>query len=173
MTELETLTEYAFNADPTPGLTDVLSGTHAWGDVACEVDESGLFAIHSGSGTDNPAALLESPAFGELLLGLKEEFDLVVIDVPPILAVADSAAFLHDLDGVLLLARARACTMEVLQTARDRLRRVGANLLGTVFNGFDARLGESAYGYYGRAYEETKAPARRPAPQLAGNGRRG
>ena len=109
--------------------------------------------IAAGRHPDNPGRLLDSPAFDALLADLRAEYEYVLFDVPPALAVADAAAFFRKLDAVLLLVRYGRYTVEVAEGAYDQLERLGAKVLGLVFNGFDARrssrYGRGYYGYYG------------------------
>jgi capsular exopolysaccharide synthesis family protein len=112
-----------------------------------------LSVIHAGKKPDNPGAILDSPRFTSLLKELKESFDYVIFDVPPVLAVADAASFFRQLDAVFLLVQWRRCPADVVLAARDQVKRLGAALRGVIFNGFDARKvhrrGYGRYGYYG------------------------
>jgi Mrp family chromosome partitioning ATPase len=75
------------------------------------------------------------------------------VDMPPVLAVSDAAPFFAKLDGVLLLARAGRAPLGVYQGALDQIERLGGKVLGTIFNGFDARRSGRGYGYsYGGYY---------------------
>jgi len=142
------------NGTLSPGLTEVLVHGRPWREVVHDVEDvEGLHVIHGGKKPDNPGALLDSDRFQRLLSELKEEYDYVVFDVPPVLAVADAAAFFSGLDAVFLLVQWRRCPVEVVLAARDQIVRLGANLRGVIFNGFDARKsgrrGYGRYGYYG------------------------
>ncbi len=142
------------NGTLSPGLTDVLLKGNAWRDVVRPVEGvENLQVIHAGKKADNPGALLDSDRFQCLIAELKEEYDYLVFDVPPVLAVADAASFFSGLDAVFLLVQWRRCPAEVVLAARDQIIRLGGNLRGVIFNGFDARKagrrGYSRYGYYG------------------------
>jgi len=81
----------------------------------------------------------------------------VLVDMPPVLAVADPAAVLSRFDGVLLVVRYGARSLDAALRARDQIRHVGGNLLGAVFNAVDMkrerRASHGAYGYgYGYGY---------------------
>ena len=85
-----------------------------------------------------------------MLEEMRTEYEYVLFDVPPVLAVADAAAFFRSLDGVLLVSRQGACPVDIVAGAQDQVVRFGGNLLGAVFNGFDARrAGHRRYGYSG------------------------
>jgi capsular exopolysaccharide synthesis family protein len=109
----------------------------------------------------NPAALIESAAMDSVLEQAKSEYDLVVIDTPPLTAVSDAFPLLGKVDGVVIVGWIGRNRRDVAQRLHDTLDGAGAPLLGVVANGFSPR-GLSAYGYdYG--YTEERPPPR-PAP---------
>jgi capsular exopolysaccharide synthesis family protein len=137
-----------------PGLTDILKQGMDWRNVVRKVDGvENLSVIHAGKKPDNPGAILDSDRFSALMKELKESYDYVIFDVPPVLAVADAASFFRQLDAVFLLVQWRRCPADVVLAARDQVKRLGAALRGVIFNGFDARKvhrrGYGRYGYYG------------------------
>lgn len=133
-----------------PGLSDVLQGKVPWREALRKSPVENLDLLHSGKKPANPGSMLDSPAFSRLMEELKAEYEYVLFDVPPVLAVSDSASFFRRLDGVFLLARYKVCAIEVVQGARDQVQRLGANLVGVIYNGFDARKAfRKGYGYYG------------------------
>ena len=139
----------------SPGLVEVLEDGVPWRDVVRPGPTPGLTFLHAGRSSGNPSALLDSQGFERMLEEAEAQYDYVFIDVPPVLAVADAAAFLHRLDAVLLLVHARRYPMEIAEDAYDRLERAGADVRGVVLNGFDPRrggAGQGYYGYYGRYY---------------------
>jgi capsular exopolysaccharide synthesis family protein len=143
-------THVHLDGDLEPGLVDVLRGEAAWKDVVHETDVEGLHAVHAGREPQNPGALLDSAAFTALLQDLRARYDYVLFDVPPVLAVADAAAFFRQLDGIFLLSRYRRCSLDLVDGAREQIERLGGRILGAIFNGFDARRSaRRGYGYYG------------------------
>ncbi len=156
----------------SPGLSDVLQGRMPWRDAVRESGVAGFSVLHAGAKPANPGALLDSERMTALIEEVKAAYDFVMFDVPPILAVTDAAAFFRMLDGVLLLARDKTCPLEAVLDARDQIRRVGANLIGALFNGFDARgASRGGYGYYGYYGDYGEEPAGRAVPEdrLAGS----
>jgi capsular exopolysaccharide synthesis family protein len=142
------------NGSLQPGITDILKTGVDWRQVVRRVEGvENLSVIHAGKKPENPGAILDSARFGTLLKELKENFDYVIFDVPPVLAVADAASFFRQLDAVFLLVQWRRCPADVVLAARDQVKRLGAELRGVIFNGFDARKvhrrGYGRYGYYG------------------------
>jgi succinoglycan biosynthesis transport protein ExoP len=93
-----------------------------------------LEIITSGSRRPNPSELLDSEAFDGALQALTERFDLVIVDSPALLAVADAAALARRASGVILVARAGSTSTDELQAARQALRTVEGRMLGVVLN---------------------------------------
>src|SRR5579875_2444146 len=111
-----------------------------------------LHFIASGRRPPNPSELLMSPRFGMLLREISPQYDLVVIDSPPILAVTDAAIIGHHVGTSLLVVRFGLNQSREVETALQRFRQSGVNIKGVVFNGMEKRSGTySAYGYYGYA----------------------
>jgi succinoglycan biosynthesis transport protein ExoP len=81
----------------------------------------------------------------------KEDADFIIIDSPPVLAVADSGIISRIVDGVILVVRPGSTTTSTLRQAVEQLRRLGANIIGVVMNGMDLRSARYSY-YYRRSY---------------------
>jgi capsular exopolysaccharide synthesis family protein len=138
----------------TPGLTDIITRGADWRAVRVPVPGvETLHVIHAGKKPPNPGALIDSERFAGLFEELRAEYDYVIFDVPPVLAVADAASLFRQLDAVFLLVQWRRCPVDVVLAARDQIQHVGAKLRGVLLNGFDARKvnrrGYGRYGYYG------------------------
>jgi capsular exopolysaccharide synthesis family protein len=128
------------------GLTTVLVGRAQPEDVL-QPWGSGLWVLPSGFLPPNPSELLGSRHMAELVERFRDEFDIVVIDCPPLLPVTDAAIIAARVDGALLLARARKTTSAQVTTAVNALRSVDARLLGCVLNMVRAE-GNDPYHYY-------------------------
>jgi len=98
--------------------------------------------------------LLGSTAFADLLESFSKQYDLVLIDSPPTMLVADSTIMSAMVDGVMVVLRSEATTKPTLVRVAENFRRSQANLLGFVLNAVDTRSAEYyyAYGYYGGDY---------------------
>jgi succinoglycan biosynthesis transport protein ExoP len=105
-----------------------------------------LGVLTSGSLPTNPAELLSSNKIAAILERLRAEQDAIIVDSPPVLAVTDATVLAPRVDGVLLVIKPEATKMAEARDAVEQLRRVGANLLGVVFNDVDVR--KSGYYYY-------------------------
>jgi capsular exopolysaccharide synthesis family protein len=110
----------------------------------------GLTAITAGDSPPNPSELLGSQLMGTILEQLKSNYDLILIDTPPALAVTDAAVMLPYVDGVLLVVRPGSTHMASLRRMVSQFHQLNANLLGVVLN--DINLGNSSYGYYYKHY---------------------
>ena len=105
-----------------------------------------LTVLASGATPPNPAELLQSNAMADLLRDLRERFDVVVIDSPPLLPVTDAALLASITDGAILVVNHGTTTREQLAGAVDRLDGVGAEPLGLVINRVPRKRG-GGYGY--------------------------
>jgi Mrp family chromosome partitioning ATPase len=94
----------------------------------------------------------------DLLIEAQQQFDLVLIDTPPVLAAADAGIIASMVDGVILLIRVGSTTKSAAKTAQERLRLVGARILGTVLNDPKEML-ESTEEYYYYDYSSPKSTA--------------
>jgi len=131
------------------GITDVLLGEVAVADALQKHTESGILFLGSGRETANHTELLDSEAMRQLLHDLRKEADLVILDSPPVLAVADSLVLARLSDDVLMVCVAGQSHRHELELARKLLSRVGEHVSGVVLN----KVGEKAgYGYSGRYY---------------------
>jgi capsular exopolysaccharide synthesis family protein len=112
-----------------------------------------LTLLPAGPIPPNPAELLDSDRAGEVFASLRERFDLVLIDSPPVLPVTDAAILSRHADATLLLAAAGQTRRADLRRAVEKLDQVGTTILGLVLNKVSKRTGRS-YGYgYGYSYE--------------------
>lgn len=122
-----------------------------------------LRVMTTGSLPPNPAELLGSRSMAELLGALQEESDVVVIDSPPVLAVADAAILSRSADGVLLVIDSGQTKRDSALRAKEALETAGARLLGVVINRMPTNGGYYSYNtkYYTTGAEK---PSNRPAP---------
>ena len=145
----------------------------------------GLTVLTSGAVPPNPSELLGSLAAKKVLSELRAQFDYVIVDSSPLLAVTDAAILAANADGVLIMARFGQTKREQLAHAVGNLEDVGAPLLGAVFTMTPARGNASySYSYYGddgraatitprtsRRTESAGPPPSTDVPQPAGRHR--
>lgn len=149
-----------FGMDKEPGLSQLILGYNGVEDVIRPSGVENLSIISSGTPPPNPSELLGSERMMAVLRDLREHFDLVVLDTPPVLLAPEASVLAAGADGVVLVVRAGVTQRAAAQDASQQLHTVGANLVGTVLNDPDAKLpGYSsyyAYRYYGYAYGQQK-----------------
>ncbi|WP_432561946.1 tyrosine-protein kinase domain-containing protein [Kineococcus sp. SYSU DK003] len=140
--------------EDSAGLTTVLAGRADLDDVLQPYGDTGLSVLACGPIPLNPAALLGSRHMSDLLARLRERADLVVIDSPPLLPVADAAALARQADGAIVVVKHAKTTREHLTRGLDRLRAVDARVLGGVLTMVPSKASEYSYAYeYGYGYQ--------------------
>lgn len=146
----------------SPGLIDLLGGSRTSEETIRETRVPGLYLMPSGDWSEAFSAQLYSAQLRHLLRNLRQEFDLVLIDTPPILAISDSRVLSNLSDGVIVVASAGETTREALLAVRQKLAEDGSHLLGLVLNRWDPA--QAAYGtYYSSYWSQGTAPDERPA----------
>ena len=140
------------------GFSTALSGGLALNDMLQSTKFPRLTVLASGPIPPNPSELLGSLAAKNLLAELRAQFDYVIIDSSPLLAVTDGAILAADADGVLVVVRAGKTKYDQLKTAIGMLNDVGATLLGAVFTMLPTRgRGSHSYNYYYGSYGDRNA----------------
>lgn len=129
------------------GLSDVMVGKADLATAAHRYNNN-LVLLTSGKIPPNPSEMLSSKAMGNLLETLKESFDYIILDTPPVQAVTDSQILSTKADGTILVVRAERTKKESVQNAVNLLKKVNANIIGTVLNGIDVSRNKYYY-YYG------------------------
>jgi capsular exopolysaccharide synthesis family protein len=133
-----------FGLEKSPGLTNLIRGSVELPEAIHRSAIENLDLMPSGPRPRNPSELLALPRFKELLATLRDRYDFVIIDSPPVLAVTDPGAIAVRADGVLLALQIRRKAKPSAQRAVEILTELGANVLGVVVNGVGWRR---AYAY--------------------------
>lgn len=138
--------------DPAIGLTTALVGKTEIHDAIQVHEASGLHVLASGAKPPNPTEILQSKITQDLIRRLRSSYDMVIIDAPPLLPVADASVLAKLADGVIIVVRHANTTRDQVNEAINRLQHVGARLYGVVVNMVAKRAVGSYYYYY---YEES------------------
>jgi capsular exopolysaccharide synthesis family protein len=129
------------------GLTSHLVGEASLAEVTRAGRVEGLALIPCGARPTNPAELLSSPRFFEALRELRDGYDFVIVDTPPLLAVTDPCVVAGYVDGVLLVIRVSKNGRPAAERAREMLATHGARVYGVVVNGVGDKAHLKGYGY--------------------------
>jgi polysaccharide biosynthesis transport protein len=140
-----------FGKSSDAGLTAVLLDRSALTDELLATDIPSLSVLPAGPIPPNPAELLQSENFAELLSELKRTYDQIVIDSPPIGPVTDAAVLTTLVDGTVIVVRAFKTPREVVAEAKRTLENVGGRIVGAVLNAVNLERAEYK-GYYKYAY---------------------
>lgn len=137
------------------GLANVLTGSQDASHVVMENLIDGVTFMASGPAPPNPAELLAGPRFGSLLAMASEKFDIVVIDGPPVMGIADAPLLGSLVDGALIVVDSIRTRRRVVRAAVKRLYFARTRVIGGLLNKFDAKRVGHSYGYgygYGTEY---------------------
>ena len=138
-----------FGMTPREGLSNVLTGTSAWHDVVLPVEgRKNLSILPSGPGSHRAADLI-GPRLAELLDEFAKEYDLVILDSPPLLGFAECLQMANAADGVLIVSRAGETRRKAVATVVSTLQRLRVNIIGVVLNQVTHNTSEDGYSYYG------------------------
>ena len=139
---------------------DYLSGAGSLDDCIQSTEAENLYLIAGADDTSlDPDRLLNSPRLADALETFRERFDLVILDVPPLVPVADAATLIPHADGILLVVMAGLSTKHHLARAREICLGMEGNILGLVVG----NIQEAAPGYLDRSYYERRPPREEPA----------
>ena len=133
---------------PIKGLTHYLSGLNTMDEIIYSANVDNLHLIFSGQVPPNPSELLDSYSFTRLISRLREEYDYIIIDTPPLGAVIDAAIIAKNCDGMALVIEANSISYKFAQKVKAQLEKTETKILGVILNKVD--MTES--GYYGKYY---------------------
>lgn len=161
-----------FGLDNDRGLSDSLKEQTLTDEVVKgliqETRVPGLDVLTSGPATHASTNLLYSPNFAELLERLRKQYDMVLIDTPPMLQMTDARVIGRLADAVVLVGRAQQTTRGAIVAASQRFLEDRTRVLGTVLNGWDPKNSPNGtYGYYAGSYYT--AYTRKDTPKLVNN----
>ncbi|GFN32774.1 CpsD/CapB family tyrosine-protein kinase [Paenibacillus xylaniclasticus] len=139
---------HTFRASNRVGLSSMLTRQNQLQEVIQETDVPNLYIITAGPIPPNPAEMLSSKRMTELLDLLRTQFDVILIDTPPLLAVTDAQLVASKSDGVILVMEYGSVKKEAAIKAKANLDTVNAKILGVVMNNVKRRKGDSTYYYY-------------------------
>jgi tyrosine-protein kinase Etk/Wzc len=140
-----------FGSNREPGLSDILQGTTSLEAALRRVDLGRAGSLHyltTGALPHNPASLIDSPAMRTLMDRVKQHYDTIILDSPPINVVTDAALLGSHADGVVVVVRSGVTAVQALMFAMEQLRHVRAPVLGAVLNDIDFHRDAAYDGAY-------------------------
>jgi capsular exopolysaccharide synthesis family protein len=141
-----------FNTKSDPGLSNLVLGKCTLEEATHSTRVKNLKMLPAGTIPPNPAEILGSKRMQELISQLKEQFEFVVFDTPPVLSVTDGAVLAGMLDGVALVIKASDTTRDHAKRALEHLHDVHARVLGVILNQVDFSKERHYYSYYYKYY---------------------
>ena len=150
-----------FGQNLEPGLSNLLAGRASDVEVVRPSETPGLFLLPAGTYPPNAADLLASPLYRSFLENLREAYDWIVIDSPPVMAVTDASIVAHDASGVMFVVGSHMTRRDAAQTALDELESVQARFVGAVLNHVEVDKQRFYYSrFYNPEYQQyyTKSP---------------
>lgn len=155
------------------GLTDFLTSDLDLEDVVQTTTVPGLFLLTSGRLPSDAVGVLNSQRMMDLIAQVKNRFDIVFFDSPPILGVSDASVLVRALDLTIVVVQHRRFPRAMLQRVKQAVLNAGGNILGVVLNNVDVRHDQyyeyytNYYNYYyrGSSQEKDTAPAAAPKPR--------
>jgi len=136
------------------GLSEALAGAAEWRDLVRSTSVDGLDVMTRGAVPSNPSELLMGRLFGDFIHQASEEYDLIILDTPPILAVTDPAIIGVYAATSLIIARFELCSVKQISSALRRFELSGIEIKGLVFNAVEKKSSGYYYdyGYYNYDY---------------------
>lgn len=148
------------------GCLDVITNTADFKDTVKKYNDN-MDILCSGTQASNPSELFSTDAFEQMLNGIRDLYDYIIIDTPPINVVSDGLVIAQRCDGLLLVVRADVTTYDAFKHTVNNATELGINILGVIINGTDSeksykyikygrygKYGYSRYGYY--RYRDSK-----------------
>lgn len=137
-----------FSIRNVPGLSAVLSGAASLKDAIVSSNIPGLDVIPAGPVPPNPAELLQSKAMVSVIEELEENYDMVILDGTPVIAVTDAAVMSNQVDGIVLVIGSNQVPREMALQAKTLLDQAQAKLLGVIMNKVKFKESNMYYYYY-------------------------
>ena len=140
-----------FNISNINGLTDILLNNKNFADCVHCTEVENLHILTCGAVPPNPSEILSSKKMKDFINELREYYDYIFIDTPPIGIVTDAGIVSTYSDGCVFVVGSNQCDIEMSKVSKQRLEDVGANIIGAVLNKFEAE--GNGYNYYNYYYQ--------------------
>ena len=160
-----------FDINNSVGLTNYLTTELMLEDVILQTPVDNLYFMPSGILPADAAGILNSRRMSELIQDVKQRFDLVLVDSPPILGVSDASVLASEVDLTMIVVQHRKLPRNMLMRVKQAVENVGGHVIGVVLNNVDVRSDSqyqyytSYYTYYAPAESQSAVPSGPVAPQ--------
>ncbi len=131
-----------------PGLSGVLLGQHSLEDAIRPTAHENLFIISAGQHMETGTELLGSQQFKDAMVTLRQRFDRIVVDTPPVLGLSETSVIQSQIDGVLFVIWSGHTPVKAVKAAIEMLQSNGANFYGFILNRLDLSASANYYQYY-------------------------
>lgn len=150
-----------FGVSNTFGVTDILTGQKSFENCVNITDVKGLHVLTCGKIPPNPSEMLASRKMRDFINNIKDNYDYVFIDAPPIGIITDAGIISTYVDGTILVVASGEIDIEQLKISKERLDNVNANILGVVLNKYEDESGSNAYYNYYYGHDEPVSKRRK------------
>lgn len=158
-----------FKVKRYPGITDYFFGQESYENILRKSDVDNLYYITAGTIPPNPSELLSSHHMTDFLEKVKEEFDIIIIDSPPVIAVTDSEILSRLVDVSLLVVSANQTEKELMIKSTELLSHDHGSFVGVILNNFSYKAGYGSYYKYYYYYSRPTATGRTEKQLPTGN----
>lgn len=141
-----------FEFRSSPGLSNVLVDKTPWQEAIHETEHDNLYVLPCGKHIEGAREMIGTPAFNKLIDELRQHYQRIVIDTPPVLGLSETAMLQHTIDGVVLVIWSGRTPMRYLKSALDILVSNNATIYGFVLNRLDLSGFSNYYNYYNYYY---------------------
>ena len=140
-----------FHVSNTYGLMEHLKNDRPLEKCVYKIEEN-MYVLPTGSTPPNPAEMLSSKKIANFLKNIKDHYDYIFIDAPPVGVVSDATVISKNVDGVMYVVGANDTDLSHAQIGIENLKKADANVLGAVLNKYEAT--QPNYAYYGYYYQQ-------------------
>ncbi len=151
-----------------PGISQLLTNEAKLEECIVYPEADKIQFITAGAAPHNPLELLSSPAFTALMLQLRHDYDLVILDCPPILPISDATVIASKMDAAIFVARAGSTPVEQIKAGLEKLRDTNVTVLGVVANALENERAPAPYGGRTASFSGSSDSTNDAAMQAAG-----
>ena len=150
-----------FDTKNAQGLMDILLGRKNIEECIKKTTQENLYVLTGGTIPPNPAEVLSSKKMSQFIESIKDDYDYIFIDTPPVGIVSDASIISSYSDGVIFVVCSEEVDSNLAKVAKERLDSVNSNILGVILNKYKTETNSEYYNYYYHSQEEKKKKRKR------------